>query len=342
MTEYKLIELLLSINNKSNQQVKTHTTNMKAVQILGSAESHTVSLTNDMAPPTPSSTEVIVKIKAAGITADEVSWPELYETEAQIPGHDISGVVESLGPGYDGALAVGDEVFGMIAASARQGGQAEYAPILASELSIKPKNISHETAAALPIPVLTAWEGLFTHAKLAKGAKVFVTGASGAVGSMVVQMASKISEAHVIGLASRAKQEEVISLGAKQCIDYADPEWHQKVKDVDLVFDTVGGETLDKCWQTLKQDGHLVTIGDPIPSWAFGQGEPKELAIYPNVKWTFFIVSPDAKMLSHIGGLIEEGLLTPLAIKTFGVDDATTAWEHAAKRGRKGKVVIRF
>lgn len=315
---------------------------MKAVQILGSAESHTISLNSDMAKPTAAANEVIVQIKAAGITADEVSWEELYASEDQVPGHDISGVVDSLGPGYNGPLRVGDEVFGMIAASARQGGQAEYAPIMASELSLKPKAISHESAAALPIPVLTAWEGVFTHAKLQRGAKVFVTGASGAVGSMVVQMASKLLDAHVIGLASATKQADVVALGAKECIDYSDPDWHHKVKDMDLVFDTVGGETLDKCWQTLRSDGHLVTVGDPVPEWAFGRGEPKELATYPNVKWTFFIVSPDAETLRHIGSLLEENVLKPLAIETFGVDDAKAAWEHAAKRGRKGKVVIQF
>src|SRR4051794_28413060 len=115
---------------------------MKAVQILGERGSHRLALSSSLSKPVPKANEILIKVHAAGITADEVSWVEVYKTPSRIPGHDISGVVEELGPGYDGPLSIGDEVFAMLDAD-RGEGQAEYAVASSKETARKPETISH-------------------------------------------------------------------------------------------------------------------------------------------------------------------------------------------------------
>lgn len=315
---------------------------MKAVQILGTKDDHHIVLSNSLPQPSPAGNNVIIKVHAAGITADEIIWPELYASSARVPGHDVSGTVEALGPQYDGPLSLGQSVYALLDANAPQGGQAEYVVAMANEVAIKPSSISHAEAAALPIPALTAWEAIFTHEKMRKGSKILVTGASGAVGVMLVQIASKLLNAEVIGLASAANHAMLIELGASKVIDYNDPSWHKTIENVDAVFDTVGGEVLAKTWSTVKKDGSIVTVGDPAPSWAFGRGKPEEAQTYPDVKWLHFIVSSDGETLSKVALLLDDGTLKPIPVKVYEVEQAVEAWKFAAQRGRKGKVVIRF
>lgn len=313
---------------------------MKAIQILGPKNHSSVTVNNDIPKPTLSGTDVLIRVCGAGITADEIGWPELYESPTRIPGHDISGVIEDLGPNYTGSLSVGDEVFAMLQAESVRGGQAEYTVATIDEVALKPKTIGHSAAAALPIPALTAWEGLFQHASLKNEDTILVTGASGAVGSIVVQLASKLLGAKVVCLASSSRHEYLKKLGATQCIDYHDESWSEVVQNVSMVFDTVGGDTLAKCWKTVKQDGTIVTIGDPIPAWAFGQGKPIETEQYPNVKWAYFIVSSNGEQLGKIASLIDDKTLEPLLIESYNIDNGVEAWGRAAQRGRLGKVVI--
>lgn len=315
---------------------------MKAVQILGSKGSHTISLTRSAAKPIPQGSHILIQTAAAGITADEVNWPELYASPSRIPGHDISGVIDSFGPSYAGPLKVGDSVFAMLKAESIRGGQAEYCVALPEEVARKPNSISHAAAAALPIPVLTAWEGLFKHAKIKKGDTVFVTGASGAVGSIVVQIASKIVGAEVVALASKGRHDELIELGAARCLDYNEDGWEEGIKGVDVVYDAVGGDMLDKAWGFVKRDGTIVSVGDPTPDWAFGEGQPKQQSEYPDVKCVYFVVESDGESLGKISTMLEEGKIKPLAVQGFGIGDAAEAWAHAGKRGRQGKVVIVF
>ncbi|MBE3041509.1 alcohol dehydrogenase catalytic domain-containing protein, partial [Candidatus Bathyarchaeota archaeon] len=142
---------------------------MKAIQITGAKSDPKITLTDTLSKPIATGEQVLIKVHAAGITADEITWPELYEASTRVPGHDVSGVVEALGPEYDGPLSVGSEVFAMLRASADQGGQAEYVTAALDEVTLKPSSISHAEAAALPIPVLTAWEAIHTHAKIQRG-----------------------------------------------------------------------------------------------------------------------------------------------------------------------------
>ncbi|PTB63219.1 NAD(P)-binding protein [Trichoderma citrinoviride] len=315
---------------------------MKAIQVLGSQENHHIVLSDALSRPSPTGSQVLIKVHAAGITADEVIWPELYASPNRVPGHDISGIVEAFGPEYHGPLSLGESVYAMLHADAPHGGQSEYAIAMPNEVAVKPSSISHAQAAALPIPALTAWEAIFKHTKLAQGSKIFVTGASGAVGAMLVQIARKFLNAEVIGLASPSNHAMLAELGATKVLDYSSPEWYAKVHGMDAVFDTVGGDIFSKSWRVVKENGYIVTVGDPAPKWAFGRGQPEELQTYPNVKCLHFIVSPDGDALSEVASLIDDGALKPIPVQVFEVEEAVEAWKYASQRGRKGKAVIKF
>ncbi|KAK5994029.1 putative zinc-binding oxidoreductase-like protein [Cladobotryum mycophilum] len=315
---------------------------MKAVQITGVKAAYKIVLTNALPKPVPKGSDILIKVHAAGITADEVTWSELYDSSTRVPGHDISGVVEALGPEYNGPIVAGNSVYAMLDAATGQGGQAEYVTAKADEIALKPTSISHAEAAALPIPVLTAWEAIFEKAKLERGSKILVTGASGAVGIMLVQLAHHILGAEVIGLASAKNYARLLELGASRVIDYNSNNWEETIKGVDAVFDTVGNSTLAKAWHTVKSDGIIVTVADPPPPWAFGMGKPEELLTHPKVRWDYFVVKARGDTLSKAATLLETGPVKPLPIKAFGVADALEAWKFAAQRGRDGKVVIKF
>jgi NADPH:quinone reductase-like Zn-dependent oxidoreductase len=315
---------------------------MKAVYVTGTKAAPKITLNTSVPRPVPKGDEILIKVHAGGITADELTWPELWEDHLlPIPGHDVSGVVHSLGPDYKGSLSVGDAVMAMI--NAKRGmGQAEYAIVTADEAAIKPATISHAQASALPIPFLTAWEAIFQHAKLTKNMKILVTGASGAVGIMLVQLAHQIVGAEIIALASSRHHDTLKALGASQVLDYNTPDWEDSVSGVDVVIDTVGNPVLAKTWKTVKSDGFIITVGDPPSAWEYGKGKPEELSSHPDVKWLFFIVTPRADILAKTAELLDSGRLKPLPIEVYPVDEAVEAWVFGAQRGRQGKVVIEF
>ncbi|KAF4965000.1 hypothetical protein FSARC_7134 [Fusarium sarcochroum] len=294
-----------------------------------------------MAKPAPVSSEILIHVHAAGITGDEIIWSEPYQTPSRIPGHDISGTVAAFGPDYAGSLEIGQNVFALIAAD-RGEGQADYAVCCAEEVAPKPVSLSHMEAAALPIPALTAWEAIMDHGDITSGMRVLVTGASGAVGLQFVQLVKGFTGPRVIALASSRNHDALRQLGADDVIDYATPSWEKSIQAVDVVFDTVGGEVLAKTWEVVKDDGAIVTVGDPAPVWAFGRGKAPESSTYPGVRYTHFIVSPNAKRLGEVAEMFDEGSIKPLAVKAFPFEQAEQAWDYARQRGRGHKAVIEF
>lgn len=314
---------------------------MKAIQILGDISSPKVITNYSMPKPTPQNSEILIRVHAAGVTGDEILWLETCASPSRIPGHDISGVISAFGPDYSGPLKHGQEVYAMIAAD-RGEGQADYVICLAGEVAPKPASISHTQAAALPIPILTAWEGLIDHGTLKAGMRVLVTGASGAVGTFAVQFATQLAGAHVIALASFNHHERLRQLGAHEVLDYNAPSWERQVTEVDLVFDTVGGDVLSKCWETVKEDGAIVTVGDPAPSWAFGRDKAVQSTDHPKLRYMYFILSPNAERMQKVSDMIDAGTVKVLAVETFPFRKAEQAWACARQRSRGGKVVIEF
>ncbi|KAI8312888.1 putative zinc-binding oxidoreductase [Colletotrichum sp. SAR11_240] len=314
---------------------------MKALQVLGPASSPEIVTTTFLPTPVPNSSEILIRVHAAGITAPELLWPELYTAPHRIPGHELSGTVAALGPTYPGPLHLSQPVFAFIAADRGGGGQAEYVVCLPDEVVPKSVSATHEEAAALPIPLLTAWEGIVTRGKVGPGMRVLVTGAGGAVGSVAVQIAARRG-AEVVALASSRSEEKVRELGAREVVDYNDESWSAEVQGVDVVFDTVGGDVLGKSWEVVRPGGMIITVGDPAPPWAFGRGPAEEAERYPDVRYEYFIVSPNVEVLFEAAGMIDAGLIEVLRVEVFSFEEAGQAWEYAGKRGRDGKAVITF
>src|SRR5581483_9083200 len=273
---------------------------MKAVRIERYGNEEVVGLA-EVDQPKPGADQVLVNVKAAAV--NPVDWKirdglgELFGLKPPlILGCEVAGTVEAVGDHVKG-LAPGDDVYGYLGACS--GGYTEYVAAPASEFVRKPKQIDFDTAASVPVGALTAWQGIFDHGKLTSGQRILITGASGAVGSMAVQLA-KVKGAHVIGTGSGRNEEFVRGAGADEFIDYKKAKFEQEVSDVDVVFDTVGGETQDRAFQTLKRGGSLVSTINP-PS----EEKAKEFG----VRVAMVMVTPNPGQLAEINRLVESGKL---------------------------------
>ncbi|KOS20935.1 Quinone oxidoreductase-like protein [Escovopsis weberi] len=315
---------------------------MRAVQVLGDPDSPQVVLAS-VPKPDVKRAEILIRVHAAGVTADELRWPGLWRSPSRLPGHEISGTVAALGPAYSGPLRLGDPVFAMLHAAHGGLGQADFVIVGDDEIALKPAQLSHPQAAALPMPVLIAWEAACEHANLRPGMRVLVTGAAGAVGSLFVQIAAKRRGADVVALAAPQDHDRLRRLGAGQVIDYADPGWDALVGDpVDVVFDVVGDDVLLRTWETIKSDGLLITVRVPPDSWDWGRGRPEQADAHPNVRWMHFIVTARWDGLAIIAALISHGSFDPIPVINFPYERAVEAYEVAAQRNKSGKVVIEF
>ena len=213
--------------------------------------------------PRPGEGEVLVRVHAAGVIPTELSWVPTWTTRAGeprplpvIPGHEFSGEIAALGAGVRD-VGVGDLVYGLNDWY-RDGAQAEYCVARVADFAHKPASVDHVHAAATPISALTAWQGLVERAGLAAGQRVLIHGAAGGVGTFAVQLA-RWRGARVTGTASAANLDFVRGLGADEVIDYRAERFEDVVRDVDVVFDTVGGETLEQVLgraQARRKAGH--------------------------------------------------------------------------------------
>jgi NADPH:quinone reductase-like Zn-dependent oxidoreductase len=308
---------------------------MKAIRIHGrGGPDHLVY--QDAPQPHPGPGEVLVRVYATGIIANELKWDETYQTTAGSPralpiaGRDLSGVVEELGPGVT-TLVKGSEVYAMLGYG-RDGAEADYTIALPNELAPKPSTLDHVQAAAVPLSALTAWQALFDHAHLAAGQTVLIHGGAGGVGVFAVQLVHWAG-AQVIATASASNRDFLRELGANQIIDYTTTRFEEVVHGVDLVFDTVGGDTLQRSWQVIKPGGVLVSIVSPPPSAAVAKGH--------GVRFVWFVVEPNRDELIQIGALIDVGQLRPIIDTVFPLVQARQAYEQAAKGHTRGKIVLR-
>ena len=219
--------------------------------------------------PGPKPGQILVRVHAAGV--NPVDWKIRegligQDPLPQVMGSDFSGVIKAVGPEVE-HFHVGQSVFGTVVDES--GSYAEFALTHSAQIAIKPDALDYIQAAALPIASMTAWQALFDEAGLEAGQKVLIHAAAGGVGSFAVQFA-RWKKAHVIGTASEQSIDFVKQLGADEVIDYRASRFEDQLKDVDVVFDTVGGQTQDRSWKVLKSGGILVSIVKP-PSGQFAR-----------------------------------------------------------------------
>ena len=261
--------------------------------------------------------EALVEVHAAAITRDELEWP--LDRLPAVPSYELSGVVAAVANDVD-TVSVGDEVYALTPFD-RDGVAAEYAAVPASTLAPKPSTLSHAESAAIPLPALSAWQGLFAHGRLEPGERVLVHGAVGGVGQFATQLALWRG-AHVIATASPQAFERARSLGADEVID-GRTELDDRVSPLDVVFDTVGGDILERASEVLANGARLVSVAEQPP----GEG-------------TYFIVEPSREQLVELAGLVDDGELRVAIDSTFALSDAAAAFERSLASGKHGKVVI--
>ena len=269
--------------------------------------------------PRPREGEALVRVHAAAITRDELDWP--VDRLPAIPSYELAGVVAALGPDAQG-IVEGDEVYAL-ADFERDGAAAEYAVVQAELLAPRPRALGYVECAAIPLPALSAWQGLFVHGSLAAGERVLVHGAAGGVGSFAVQLA-RHRGAHVIGTASTRSLEVARELGADEVVDNLTARFEEVVDPVDLVFDTAGGDLLQRSPAVLREGGRLVSVADE-----------------PSGDGVFFVVEPNREQLVELAALVDSGELRSLVDSVFPLADARAAFARSMEPGKRGKVVLR-
>ena len=306
---------------------------MKAVYLTkkGGAESL---ISGEILRPNPETRQVLVKVHATAIMPTEVQWDPTFQTQSGGPrpfpvvlGHEFSGVIAGTGPNVSGFQA-GEEVFGLNDWFTN-GAQAEYCVVDEAGLARKPKSLSYTEAAVVPISALTAWQGLFEKGNLGRGQRILIHGAAGSVGMFAVQLA-RWRGARVIATASSGNLDFVRALGADQVIDYRKTRFEDVICDVEVVFDPVGGETLDRSWKVLKPGGKVVTV-------ATVSGQSSE----SRVRDAFMIVRADGSQLAQIASMIDAGELRVFLEQTFELTAAREAYARAGRGGMRGKVALR-
>lgn len=283
----------------------------------------------------PSTGEVLIRVKAAAINPVDWKIREGYLKEMLahslplILGWDVSGTVEALGPGLT-RLKIGDEVFGR-PDLLRDGAYAEYTVIRETELAFKPDSVDHIHAAAIPLAGLTAWKALIETAVVTPGQRILIHGAAGGVGTFAVQLA-KCRGAQVIATASEHNHDYLRGLGATEVIDYRSVRFEDVIGKVDVVFDTVGGETQERSWKVLKRGGILVSIvSSPSADMAADYG----------VRQAFVFIQPDAVVLAELGKLIDEGKLRSRVDTVLPLSEARRAQDLSQAGHVRGKIVLK-
>ncbi|HEY9768499.1 MAG TPA: NADP-dependent oxidoreductase [Coleofasciculaceae cyanobacterium] len=290
----------------------------------------------DVERPEPKAGEVLVKVHVAAVNpADWKIRDGMGESFGfKLPlilGGDIAGTIEAVGDGVE-IFKQGDTVYGMTLSSL-SGGYAEYAVAKADAIVLKPERITFEEAAAIPIAALTAWQAMFDLANLSSGQRILITGASGGVGSMAVQLA-KAKGAFVIGTASGKNEQFVRDLGADEFVDYTRQPFEEVIKDMDVVFDTVGGDTLERAFQTLKKGGFLVrSVQTPSE-----EEKARELGV--EAAWVF--CKPSAQQLVEISRLIDEGKLKIHIETVLPLPEVKKAHQLSQSGRTRGKIVLQI
>ncbi|KAE8376379.1 hypothetical protein BDV26DRAFT_235644 [Aspergillus bertholletiae] len=318
------------------------------------APSSALHLDHNIPIPKPSKPgDILVRVKASTIVRDMLTWPETYSHEYAIIGNDISGIVAEVFT-QESKFQPGDEVFGM--ADANRGATwAEYSVVREDELALKPKTLAFDQAAAVPLSAQTAYEALFDHGGIPvpsveeavknkaqppsqKSQQVLITGAAGAVGIYLVQLASAAGVRVVAATSSNARNEEFLrGLGADETVEYGMLEDYRGAFDV--IIDAVGGEVLAKCWDYVKETGVLVSVDSA--SFDFVQEHEKRGIRKDGVRALFFIVKGSGTALQYLAELVDLGTVQSFVVGTYPLSKVQEAYDQANGRySGRGKLIL--
>jgi NADPH:quinone reductase-like Zn-dependent oxidoreductase len=286
--------------------------------------------------PEPGTGDVLVSVHAASFTPTELAWTSTWvdrlghDRRPVIPGHEVSGTVESLGFGTTG-FAVGDAVYGLTDWY-RDGTLATHVAVEARNLAPKPVSLDHVQAAALPMPGLTAWQALFVHGRLSAGDQVLIHGAGGGVGTAAVQL-GRAAGARVIATGHGSVRELVTELGAERFVDVDRERFEDALaEDVDVVFDLVGGDILRRSAARVREGGTIVSVVEA----------PTDRLLDPSrVRGLYFVVEPDRRQLEELARRADEGTLRPVVGQVLDLADGAKAFDAKRGSGLPGKVVAR-
>ncbi|WP_337044019.1 NADP-dependent oxidoreductase [Emticicia sp. 17c] len=291
--------------------------------------------------PTPiiNDNEVLVQVKAISInpvdmkTRSGKALAARLKTESPIIlGWDISGVITQVGSKVTD-FKEGDEVFGMVNFPGHGKAYAEYVAAPATQLAIKPQNISHQEAAAATLAALTAWKALETHAQIQAGQRLLVHAAAGGVGHYAVQMAKHFG-AYVIGTSSAANKDFVLSLGADEHIDYKAQPFEEVVNELDVVLDAVGGDNIERSFEVVKKGGIVITLPSNTSEGIVEKARQK------GIKGMFFMVDSDGEAMRKIASLLEQGVVKSHVSAVYSFNDIQKAHQQIATGSTRGKIVI--
>ena len=294
----------------------------------------------EVAKPVPAAGEVLLLVKAAALTPEELTWPETWYVHGDstqprprpiIPGHEVSGIVEAVG-GEVTAFHVGDEVYGLPRIDLG-GVWAEYAVVPSNHIALRPRSVSHEESAALSLSALTAWQALFKQGNLQAGQRILIHGAAGGVGNYAVQLAH-LQGAYVIAVASGQHRETLLSLGADEVIDYTTTNFAETAHDIDFIFDMVGASVIEASFKLLKPEGTYVGIATN----AYTQVS-KYAELYQK-KGVGFIVEANTDDLTQLARFTDQGQLKPLIEKVYPLEQARQAYERLSEGHLRGKLVL--
>jgi len=303
---------------------------MKAVRIHEFGGPERVQL-EEVAIPKATRGKALVRIRAAAV--NPVDWmvrEHLYNPKGadRVPltlGQDFAGVIEKIGAGSKTSLHEGDAVFGEVF-----GSFAEYALVPLKDLVKKPASLDFKIAAALPMPALTAWQAIIDTAGAKPGMRFLIHGASGGVGSFAAQFA-RWKGAEVAATASEPSFDYLRSIGVDPVIDYKRDRFEEKLHDVDVVLDPLGGETQARSWRVLKRTGTLITLIGEID---------EDAARRAGVRAIDFGMEYDVEDLEEIAGLVEGGIIKPHISKVLPLDQARQAMDLNQQGNSHGKIVL--
>jgi len=314
---------------------------MKAIILSENGDTDKLIL-KEISKPLIAPNEVLIETKAISINPVDgfVRKNEIYTKKKLLPlpgeemilGWDVSGIVVETGSEVTD-LKTGDEVFGMVKFPGHAKGYAEYVAAPADHLALKPSNISYKEAAAATLAALTAWQGLVTYAKVQPGDKVLIHAAAGGVGHYAVQIAKHFG-AYVIGTGSAASKDFILSQGADEFIDYNLEKFEEKVKDADIVLDSIYGDHILRSINAVKHGGRLVSL------LAFFEGEIAEKAKAKELLTYRIAVESNGDDMKAIAKLMADGELKSYVSEVYSFEDIPKAQDKVDGGKTRGKVVI--